>query len=189
MSQKHHNNCLILNIDYSPLCVIDWQKSMTWYYRSLYRYNRHIEIVAFYENDFIRGVGDITHKIPSIIRILKFINLQYQQVKFSRRNLFIRDNFTCQYCGKQNDRNQLTYDHIIPKSKWPHNSSPTNWNNIVTACVACNRKKANRTPDAANMPLLSRPFKPNKSYKYLPIKTYLASIDQSIPLDWKPYIY
>lgn len=188
MSQNYHNNCLILNVDYTPLCVIDWQRAITWYYRSKSIHNTQIEIVSFYDDDFIQGVND-KHEIPSIIRVLRYINLNNQQVKFSRRNLFIRDNFTCQYCGKIKDRSQLTYDHVIPKSQWQDNSTPTNWNNIVTACVICNRKKANRTPAVANMPLLNEPSKPRKSYKYLPITTYLRSIDQIVPNSWKAYIH
>ncbi len=188
MSQNHHNNCLILNVDYTPLCIIDWQKSIIWYYRSRSIYNRYIEIVSFYDNDFVQGVNT-KHQIPSVIRVLKYINLNSQQVKFSRRNLFIRDNFTCQYCGKQKDRSQLTYDHVIPKSQWQDTSNPTNWHNIVTACVVCNRKKANRTPSIANMPLLNEPFKPRKSYKYLPISSHLVTIDQTVPNDWKTYLH
>lgn len=188
MSHRNHNSCLILNIDYSPLCIIDWQKSITWYYRSLSVYNSHIEIVSFHNNDFIQGTNGQKFKIPSIIRVLKYINLNNQPVKFSRKNLFIRDNFTCQYCGIKKDISQLTYDHVIPKSQWTNKASPTNWNNIVTACAVCNRKKANRTPTIANMPLLTQPIKPNKTYKYLPITTYLTTIDNRIPSDWKTYL-
>jgi hypothetical protein len=188
MSHRNHNSCLILNIDYSPLCIIDWQKSITWYYRSLSMYNNHIEIISFHTDDFIQGSNEQKFKIPSIIRVLKYINLNNQPVKFSRKNLFIRDNFTCQYCGIKKDIAQLTYDHVIPKSQWINKSSPTNWNNIVTACAVCNRKKANRTPSIANMPLLTQPIKPHKTYKYLPITTYLTSIDYRIPTDWKTYL-
>jgi 5-methylcytosine-specific restriction endonuclease McrA len=110
-------------------------------------------------------------------------------VNFSRKNLFIRDNYTCQYCFERKDINKLTYDHVIPKSRWIKNiGSPTCWTNIVTACVDCNRKKGNRTPKQANMPLKNLPIAPQKSNKYLPIAHWLLKIRSDIPTEWKSYL-
>ena len=96
----------------------------------------------------------------------------------------------CQYCGENKDLSQLTYDHVVPKSQWDYskNGSPTNWTNIVTACLSCNRKKGNKTPKQANMPLLNLPHKPSKSIKYLPLKTYLSKIKDEIPPEWMNYL-
>jgi 5-methylcytosine-specific restriction endonuclease McrA len=98
--------------------------------------------------------------------------------------------YICQYCGENRDLSQLTYDHVVPKSQWDYtkNGSPTNWTNIVTACLNCNRKKGNKTPKQANMPLLNLPHKPSKSIKYLPLKTYLSKIKDEIPPEWMAYL-
>jgi 5-methylcytosine-specific restriction endonuclease McrA len=74
---------------------------------------------------------------------------------FSKRNVFKRDRYTCQYCGKQ--EHDLTLDHVTPRSK----GGASEWTNIVTACVKCNRTKADRTPKEAKMKLITKPYKPD----------------------------
>ena len=119
----------------------------------------------------------------------RYFRINNYRVKFSRKNLFIRDNYTCQYCNNKYDISHLTYDHVIPKSIWDDNrGSPTSWTNIVTACVGCNRKKKNRTPKQANMPLKNLPSMPNKTIKYLPIVSYLSRIRSDIPDEWTAYL-
>ncbi|NDC95612.1 hypothetical protein EB077_09940, partial [bacterium] len=94
-----------------------------------------------------------------------------------------------QYCHQTLNHNELTYDHVIPKSKWKDRNHPaTCWTNIVTACINCNRKKGNKTPKEANMPLRILPIKPNKNIKYLPIASHLSRIRVSIPDEWKIYL-
>lgn len=184
----NHNRCLILNCDYTPLCTIGWQKAMVLWYRSKLAHNKNIEIISFYDTDFINGTYE-KMPLPCIARTKVYYNFFSKNTKFSRKNLFIRDNYTCQYCGTKKEIKQLTYDHIIPKSMWPKNSSKkcTNWNNIITACIKCNAKKANKTPQQANMPLLTKPYVPVKTEKYLPITQHLLTIEQ-IPEEWLPYI-
>ena len=75
-----------------------------------------------------------------------------------RKQVYKRDNFTCQYCNNKFPTTKLTYDHVIPKSLWTLNTSPTCWTNIVTACIQCNFKKSNKTPTQADMPLQKEPF-------------------------------
>jgi 5-methylcytosine-specific restriction endonuclease McrA len=78
---------------------------------------------------------------------------------------------------------------VIPKSKWTNDlGTPTNWTNIVTACVSCNRKKGNRTPKQANMPLKNNPVVPVKNVKYLPLTHYLLKIRSDIPQEWTIYL-
>ena len=156
--KKIHNDCLILNSDYSPLCIIDWQKSMIWYYRSKYINNRYIEIIAFHQNDVVVGAKS-DFEIPSIIRILKYLNFANKSVKFSRRNLFIRDNFTCQYCGRQNV--ELSLDHVFPR----YLGGTHTWDNLVTCCKKCNGIKGWRTLDQSGMKLLSKPKIPPTNFR------------------------
>jgi 5-methylcytosine-specific restriction endonuclease McrA len=180
-----HKPCLILNADYMPLGIIDWQRAYCLYYQN----NTSIDILSFYSDDYIVGTGNTNHQIPSIIRIKQYIKLHYKYVKFSRRNLFLRDNYTCQYCYKQYDTAKLTYDHVIPKSIWDRNKgNPTCWTNIVTACTHCNRLKANRTPSQARMTLKTNPYTPQRTTKYLPVAHLLCTIRQDLPAEWLTYL-
>lgn len=183
-----NSRCLVLNSDYTPLTIIHWQKALTWLIRQEQKNNSSIEIVDFYKDDYICGVNK-NYPIPAIIKTVRYFRLHNQTVNFSRKNIFVRDNYTCQYCGQQFDLKDLTYDHVIPKSQWAHrNTSPTNWTNIVTACVRCNRKKGNKTPQQAKMELINLPYKPNKSSKYLPVAHLLTKINIDIPNEWFAYL-
>jgi len=185
--QQNHKRCLLLNGDYSPLSIIPWQKAIVWSMRSN-NYKYAIEIIDFYRNDYINGV-DKKYPIPAVAKTYRFFKINNQSVTFSRKNIFIRDDYTCQYCGEKYELNSLTYDHVIPKSKWKSiKDSPTSWTNIVTACTWCNRRKGSRTPKEANMPLKNLPIKPNKNLKYLPITSHLSKIKDQIPTEWTPYL-
>jgi 5-methylcytosine-specific restriction endonuclease McrA len=181
--------CLVLNSDYSPLGIIGWKKAMVWSMR--YQNSRlSLDIIDFYKDDFILGANNKKYPIPAVVKTNTYFRVHNSTVKFSRKNIFIRDNYSCQYCGSQPGINALTYDHVIPKSMWPNisNSSPTNWTNIVTACVSCNRKKGSRTPKQANMPLKSLPIAPKKNLRYLPIIGLLNKIRTDIPQEWTYYL-
>src|SRR5262249_60138432 len=113
-----------------------------------------VEVIREYDG-YIRA---ITCKIrmPAVVRLLRFIRRKRPQVSFSRRNLFLRDDNHCQYCGKKRDTPELTYDHVTPRSQ----GGRTEWTNIVTCCVDCNRRKGGRTPEQAGMGLLRSPRRP-----------------------------
>lgn len=188
--KTRHNKCLVLNADYSPLCVISWKRAMIWSIKYQNNCTLNIEIIDFYKNDYISGTNDKKFPVPAVVRVSNYRKYNHVGVNFSRKNLFTRDNFTCQYCGNIYDANNLTYDHVVPKSQWDYGScgTPTNWTNIVTACLSCNRKKGSRTPKQANMPLINLPHKPNKSTKYLPLRAYLLKIKDQIPVEWQNYL-
>jgi 5-methylcytosine-specific restriction endonuclease McrA len=116
-------------------------------------------------------------RIPEIIVLTRYEKLPKPKVHFSRRTLYKRDKLTCQYCGKQPGSEELTIDHVIPRSQ----GGTTTWENCVLACVDCNRKKANKTPKQARMKLLKEPMKPNMSFfRYdmiKPIKSWEAFIE------------
>jgi 5-methylcytosine-specific restriction endonuclease McrA len=179
----------VLNADYTPLTIINWQRALVWSIKHEYDNKIGVEILDFYKDDFIVGSNNRKHPIPAVVKTAKYFRINQHTVKFSRKNLFIRDNFTCQYCNHKFDNNSLTYDHVIPKSVWNHNiGSPTSWTNIVTACIDCNRKKRNRTPKQANMPLQNLPIAPQKNPKYLPIVSHLIKIKSDIPKEWEIYL-
>ncbi len=97
--------------------------------------------------------------IPRIVRVLTFSRLPKRDVKFNRRNIFARDGNTCQYCGKKFPTQELSFDHVIPRS---HGGKST-WSNIVCACIRCNVRKGGRTPQQAHLRLIRKPIKPRRN--------------------------
>lgn len=187
--KSQNSKCLVLNADYTPLGIISWKKALVWSVKYDSSHKFSIQIIDFYKNDYIIGTNNKKYPIPAVAKTEKYFRINNYRIKFSRKNLFIRDNYSCQYCGLQKDVSQLTYDHVIPKSLWNHNiGSPTSWTNIVTACSDCNRKKRNRTPKQANMPLKNLPVIPQKSAKYLPVAHHLSKIRSDIPEEWVLYL-
>lgn len=95
-------------------------------------------------------------RVPEVITLRNYDRVPENRVTFSRRNVFKRDRFTCQYCGTQPGSEELTIDHVTPRSQ----GGETSWENCVLACVQCNSTKADRTPERAGMPLRRRPVRP-----------------------------
>jgi 5-methylcytosine-specific restriction endonuclease McrA len=95
-------------------------------------------------------------RVPKIILLLFFDRIPKKEVKFTRHNIFERDNCTCQYCGKKFDKRELNLDHVVPRDQ----GGQTTWENIVCSCIDCNSRKANRTPQMAGMKLLRKPRRP-----------------------------
>jgi len=100
--------------------------------------------------------GRIRLRVPEVVTLTHYDRLPRQAVTFSRRNLFKRDHFTCQYCGAQPGGDELTIDHVIPRSQ----GGESTWTNCVLACVTCNSRKADRTPDQAGFKLKHKPAQP-----------------------------
>ena len=96
-------------------------------------------------------------RVPEVITLTEYDRLPTAAVTFSRRNLFKRDHFTCQYCGAQPGSEELTVDHVVPRAQ----GGPSRWENCVLACVACNKRKADRTPQQAGLKLKRTPVRPN----------------------------
>jgi 5-methylcytosine-specific restriction endonuclease McrA len=103
--------------------------------------------------------GNIYFRIPEIIKLSEYDKIPAPKVHFSRRNLFKRDNMTCQYCGCKPGSSELTVDHVLPRSQ----GGTSTFENCVLSCIKCNTRKANRTPEQAGMKLLSKPKKPKAS--------------------------
>jgi len=104
---------------------------------------------------FIRAV-QCKLRVPEVVTLTGFDDLPSAAVTFSRRNIHKRDNYTCQYCGKQPGNDQLTIDHIVPRAQ----GGESRWENCVLACLMCNKQKADRTPTQAGMRLRKRPIQP-----------------------------
>jgi len=96
--------------------------------------------------------------IPKVIRLLRSISgLWKREVRWSKQNVHIRDNHTCQYCGAEITKSKVTVDHVIPIAQGGKNR----WDNTVCSCYKCNNGKEDRTPEEANMPLLREPYRPS----------------------------
>ncbi len=186
---KTNRQCLLLNSDFSPICVIDWKKAIVWHvkYNNSFKYS--IQIIESYD-DYILCANGSNIPVPAVARTTKYYRVHHNKfdLKLSRRNLFTRDNYCCQYCGKYLLKNQLTYDHIIPKSKFKESKMATTWDNVVTACRKCNCKKGNKTPKESGLSLLKQPECPKFSPKYLPWHDQVTNIVYESRTIWDKYI-
>jgi 5-methylcytosine-specific restriction endonuclease McrA len=126
----------------------------------------------------IRAVG-LRMKTPRIILLRVFDRFPRKDVKFTRHNVFERDEYTCQYCGRRPERNGINLDHVVPRA----HGGKTTWHNVVCSCIACNSRKADRTPAEAGMNLLRDPVKP----RWRPSMDFKVS---SKPVDefWRPFL-
>jgi 5-methylcytosine-specific restriction endonuclease McrA len=163
---------LLLNSSYEPMRVVSWQKALILWFQG------KVEVLE-YHSSFARSARD-SFQLPSVLRLKSYIRPRTNgAVRFCRENVYIRDNFTCQYCGTKLPSRQLTLDHVVPASKQGEKS----WTNVVSACRGCNQKKAARTPAQANMPLLREPKMPT----WLPALEFEIQ-PETVPTTWQQYL-
>ena len=165
---------LLLNASYEPLKVVDWQKAITLWCQG------KVEVIAVHDRE-IRAVS-ITFKLPSVIRLLRFVRIKrrFDYVPFSRANIYARDLHTCQYCNDVFATPELTFDHVGPVA----HGGRKDWENIVTCCVRCNRRKGGRTPHEAGMRLIRPPRRPSSA----PAVRITIGL-QNAPESWRDYLY
>jgi 5-methylcytosine-specific restriction endonuclease McrA len=123
---------------------------------SLYDFDAWLELSRQVNGGRYVHTPSLTIRVPEVILLNVFNSFVRHEVRFSRHSIFERDRHTCQYCGKVFSRSHLTIDHVIPQSR----GGSDTWENLVLACLACNVRKADRTPEEAHMPLIHRPVKP-----------------------------
>jgi hypothetical protein len=140
------NKVLVLNQDYSAISICSVSKAF------LLVYLDKAEIIESAPTKSLRTIN-ASFPYPVVIRLYKYVHLPFRGVILSRHNVFKRDGNRCQYCGERDD---LTLDHVLPKSR----GGKSNWDNLTTACKKCNSRKGDFTPEEADMPLLSNPYKP-----------------------------
>lgn len=165
---------LVLDASYAPVQRADWKDAIAKVVCD------HIaEVVEEYPDRFIR-TPNWTIKMPSVIRLLRPVTRKHA-VKFSRSNVYARDNGRCQYCGIRVGWDRFTYDHVIPRAQ----GGRTEWTNVCVCCVSCNQKKGGRTPAQAGMTLRSRPVKPKKlaASPRAPIV-----FREGMPSSWRDYL-
>jgi len=162
---------LLLSQSYEPIATISWQRAIC-----LLTLGK-VEIIEEYDRD-VRSVS-VVFKMPSVVRLIRAFRRHRKRVKFSKQNVFARDRWRCQYCGVKGPISDMTYDHVLPRSR----GGKTCWENIVTACRDCNARKADRTPEEAGMRPRKRPERPD----WVPV--FSISVSQSIPDTWRDYCW
>ena len=165
---------LVLNATYEPLRIISWQKAMTLLFQG------KVEVIAVYDRE-IRGVT-VRVKLPSVLRLLRHVRMKrpFADVPFSRANVYARDGQRCQYCARRLAPSQLSFDHVVPVARGGHKG----WDNIVTCCIPCNRRKGDHTPEEVGFHLVRKPRRPDA----LPSLTLSLGI-RAAPASWRDYLF
>ncbi len=171
MSRLDGCRTLLLDSTCRPLKAIPWQRAI------VLDLQDRVDVVEYYEE--VVHTPTRALPLPAVIRIRQYLRLSARGVGFTRRNVLLRDDFECQYCGEAPPPRALTLDHVIPRSR----GGPMTWENVVAACRPCNHRKGSRTPREARMPLRTVPVRP----LYLPVlRAGLADPDP--PEEWKLYL-
>ncbi|WGF86825.1 HNH endonuclease [Marinivivus vitaminiproducens] len=144
---------LVLNADfrplsYFPLSLWNWQDTVKAMFLD------RVNVLCHYDRSIRSPSFEL--QLPSVIALKEYVP-QTRRPPFTRFNVFLRDHFRCQYCGKGLPIPELTFDHVLPRSR----GGKTSWQNVVTACTTCNLRKANRLPCECNMPPLAEPDVPS----------------------------
>lgn len=163
----------MLNASFEPIHIVTWQRAIQLLFQG------KVEVIEESEHE-VRTVR-FTIKVPAVLRLLQYVPLRRKKelVRFSRINIFLRDQHICQYCGEYFSRVHLTLDHVIPIVQGGRKC----WENIVTACKPCNQQKGGRTPMQAGMQLVRKPKQPN----WLPSASLQLGIVRT-PERWKIYL-
>lgn len=186
---------LVLNRTWSPITTTSVRRAVTLLYRDVARvidpvsfnpvqfdqwvqsFESWSEAVEFSRNAVrcMRGHGWIM-EVPEVIVLGRYAGARRRHRAPSRRNLFVRDRNTCQYCGRNARSVDLTLDHVVPRAR----GGQCTWENLVVACQRCNQKKGCRTPDEAGLELLRTPERPRNLSLELP--------NRQIPSSWETFL-
>jgi 5-methylcytosine-specific restriction endonuclease McrA len=128
--------------------------------------------------DPVIGTSRGAIRIPRVVQLVTFDRMPRSSVRLTRRNIFLRDGHTCQYCGRRATPRDLNLDHVTPRSR----GGPMTWENVVCSCRVCNLRKGGRTPTEANMRLLRKPVRP----RWSPVLAMAFSPGR--PKEWEPFL-
>jgi 5-methylcytosine-specific restriction endonuclease McrA len=160
---------LVLNRSWAPIYTVPAKRALVWLYRgvvqavddtnfTIHDFSSWCAVSALSEKPFIM-TPNLHIVVPEVVKMVRYNGMPISRVAFTRKSLFQRDRYRCQYCGDTPGVKELTIDHVVPISR----GGRSNWDNCVLACVPCNARKANRTPDEAHMTLLRKPDFPKWS--------------------------
>lgn len=157
---------LVLNRSWVAIDTTTVRRAIVWIYRGIARavnpetYEAHdfeswADLSVVRDQPTIRTIN-LQIRVPEVILLQMYNEVPRKEVVFSRRNIYKRDKYTCQYCGARPGSEELSIDHVVPRAQGGHST----WTNCVLACVECNKRKANRTPPEAGLRLLREPVRP-----------------------------
>ena len=167
-----HNPVLVLNASYEPINVCAARRAIVLVLKGA--------ATAEEQSHFTVHSTVQSMRLPSVIRLLGYRRIPHQTRALSRKNILIRDRFTCQYCQRTMPSGELTLDHVIPRSR----SGETAWENLVACCHDCNNRKGSRTPEEASMRLVRQP-RPFSLHTSRHLMRLLARSDEQ----WKKYLF
>ena len=178
---------LVLNRSYFPVHVTSVRRAVCLLYQGIakavdqqYRtfdFNSWSDLSSALHDDTISLVDRVI-RVPRVILLIGYDRVPKRQVRFSRFNVFARDNNTCQYCGEKLPRSELNLDHVVPRSQ----GGLSTWENMVCSCFTCNRIKGGRMPEEAGMRLIRKPFRP----EWTPFMLETFSFKRYH--EWRPYL-
>ncbi len=166
---KASNRVLVLNQSYEPISVCGVHKAISLLFLA------KADVVEIYTGHVLRSIS-VVIDYPSVIRLRRYVHIPIKSVELSRKNVMRRDNHQCQYCGTT--KPPLTVDHIMPRSRGGQDT----WENLVCACIKCNVKKGNRTPEEASVKLRTVPRRPSHV-------AFLKNLNGDIHDTWRPYLF
>ena len=172
MGMKSHakslGKVLLLNANYEPMTIVSVEKAI------VLLYLEKVELVVQSRARVLRAAYSYL-PFPSVIRVRDYVKLPFKKVPLTKRNIFRRDDYECQYCGSGDE---LTIDHIVPQSRGGEDS----WTNLATACRRCNNTKNDQTPQEAGMRLRRKPSRPNHIL-------FLKAMSKEVDDAWEPYLF
>ncbi|MBP6965715.1 MAG: HNH endonuclease [Armatimonadetes bacterium] len=161
---------LVLNNDYEPLNVCNLRRAICLVFLG--------KAEVLHTHDAVVNTIDGVVDSPSVVKLRHHVKRPLPELRLSRRSVFARDNYTCQYCGHQ--ARDLTIDHVIPKRL----GGLSSWDNLVCCCKKCNSRKGDKTLDKANMRLANRPRRP----RYVPFISLTKYLDGARNETWRTYL-
>jgi 5-methylcytosine-specific restriction endonuclease McrA len=156
VSKMNEKRCLLLNGDGRPLEIVSWQKMVCLLLKNAVDPCDEILMIVCSPTTQV--------EVPTVGFLRTYVKRDRFNLRLSKKNIFYRDNGRCQYCRTKLTLSEMTLDHVVPKSHFEKGECSSYWENLVTCCVECNRRKKDKTPEQARMHLLSEPKKP----KYIP---------------------
>jgi len=182
-----NSSVLVLNRSYLPVHVTSAKRAFSLLYQGIARvvdeqyqtfdFDEWSQLAVARDMDAIGTPGGLI-RVPRVIVLVAFDRLPRRHVRFSRINIMARDNFQCQYCALQPARAELNLDHVVPRAL----GGRSTWENVVTSCVECNRKKGGRTPQQARMRLRKAPMRP----RWTPLMNLMLSSVRY--KEWRPFL-
>jgi 5-methylcytosine-specific restriction endonuclease McrA len=134
-------NTTILNSNYTHLTVVSWKRGIK------LLLSEKVCVLEFYDDYEVTTGNGETYKVPKVLLLKRYVKLPDRMYRPNRRNIFLRDNYSCAYCKRQLEPCELSIDHILPKSR----GGKETWENLVTSCKTCNCLKGDRTPEEAGL--------------------------------------